>query len=77
MDIDPEYKGLVHTDATALLRPKTGLKDMFIDLQPGTDDAPVAQRGFTIPIRATAAGRQPGRDPRPSSTPTRATTCSC
>jgi phospholipid/cholesterol/gamma-HCH transport system substrate-binding protein len=26
-DIDPQYKNLVHTDATALLRPKTGLKD--------------------------------------------------
>ena len=35
MDIDPEYKDLVHTDATALLRPKTGLKDMFIDLAAG------------------------------------------
>ena len=53
MDIDPEYKDIVHTDATALLRPKTGLKDMFIDLQPGHDDAPVAKEGFTIPIRAT------------------------
>ena len=53
MDIDQEYKDLVHTNATALLRPKTGLKDMFIDLQPGGGDAPVAKRGFTIPIRAT------------------------
>jgi phospholipid/cholesterol/gamma-HCH transport system substrate-binding protein len=53
MDIDPEYKDLVHTNATALLRPKTGLKDMFIDLQPGGGDAPVAKRGFTIPISAT------------------------
>ena len=53
MDVDPEYKDLVHTNATALLRPKTGLKDMFIDLQPGGGDAPVAKRGFTIPISAT------------------------
>ena len=53
MDIDQEYKDLVHTDATALLRPKTGLKDMFIDLEPGRGDAPVAKEGFTIPIRAT------------------------
>ena len=35
MDIDPKYKDLVHTDATALLRPKTGLKDMFVQLDPG------------------------------------------
>ena len=53
MDLDPEYKDLVHTNATALLRPKTGLKDMFIDLQPGGGDAPVAKRGLTIPISAT------------------------
>ncbi len=53
MDLDPEFKDLVHTDANALLRPKTGLKDMFIDLDPGTDDAPVAKRGWTLPIRST------------------------
>ncbi len=53
MDIDPEYKDLIHTNASALLRPKTGLKDMFIDLEPGTDDAPTVKAGFTIPIRAT------------------------
>ena len=53
MDIDPEYADLVHSDASALLRPKTGLKDMFIDLEPGTDDAPRVKAGWTIPIRAT------------------------
>ena len=53
MQIDPEHSDLVHTDATALLRPKTGLKDMFIDLDPGTDGAPVADRGWTLPIRST------------------------
>jgi phospholipid/cholesterol/gamma-HCH transport system substrate-binding protein len=53
MDVDPEYKGIVHTDATALLRPKTGLKDMFIELNPGTKSAPVAKPGYTIPVRNT------------------------
>ena len=43
MDIDPKYKDLVHTDATALLRPKTGLKDMFVELNPGSKSAPVAK----------------------------------
>jgi phospholipid/cholesterol/gamma-HCH transport system substrate-binding protein len=43
MDIDPQYKNLVHTDASALLRPKTGLKDMFIELTPGTSRAPLMQ----------------------------------
>ena len=51
--LDPEYKDLVHTDATALLRPKTGLKDMFIELDPGTDKAPLAKRGWTLPVSNT------------------------
>ena len=53
MRIDPEFSELVHSDATALLRPKTGLKDMFVDLDPGTDGAPVVDRGWTLPIRST------------------------
>jgi len=53
MDIDQEYKHLIHTNATALLRPKTGLKDMFIEVDPGNHQAPVAKPGFTIPIGNT------------------------
>ena len=53
MRLDPGYKDLVHTDATALLRPKTGLKDMFIELDPGTDRAPLAERGWTLPVGNT------------------------
>ncbi len=53
MEIDREYEDMIRTDATALLRPKTGLKDMFIDLEPGTDGAPVAEEGWTIPVQAT------------------------
>jgi phospholipid/cholesterol/gamma-HCH transport system substrate-binding protein len=53
MSIDPQYKGLVHQDASALLRPKTGLKDMFVELTPGSNAAPVARPGWTIPISST------------------------
>jgi phospholipid/cholesterol/gamma-HCH transport system substrate-binding protein len=53
MDIDPEYDDLVHTDAKALLRPKTGLKDMFIEIDPGSSAAPVAKEGWTLPIQNT------------------------
>jgi phospholipid/cholesterol/gamma-HCH transport system substrate-binding protein len=53
MDVDPQYRHLVHTDATALLRPKTGLKDMFVELDPGTNRAPGATPGWTIPLRST------------------------
>jgi phospholipid/cholesterol/gamma-HCH transport system substrate-binding protein len=59
MVIDREYEGLVRQDATALLRPKTGLKDMFIDLEPGSDDAPAAGEGSTIPISSTAPDVNP------------------
>jgi phospholipid/cholesterol/gamma-HCH transport system substrate-binding protein len=53
MDIDPEFDDLVHTDATALLRPKTGLKDMFVSLNPGTAGAPLAKENWTIPVENT------------------------
>ena len=53
MDIDREYEDLVRTDATALLRPKTGLKDMFIALDPGSQDAPVAEENWAIPVENT------------------------
>ncbi len=59
MVIDHDYEGMVRTDARALLRPKTGLKDMFIDLEPGSDDAPAAKEGFTVPISATAPDVNP------------------
>lgn len=53
MDLDPEYDDLVHTDATAFLRPKTGLKDMFVELDPGSRKSPVAKESWTIPIQNT------------------------
>jgi phospholipid/cholesterol/gamma-HCH transport system substrate-binding protein len=59
MVIDREYEGMIRQDATALLRPKTGLKDMFIDLEPGSDDAPAAGEGFTLPVSATSPDVNP------------------
>jgi phospholipid/cholesterol/gamma-HCH transport system substrate-binding protein len=59
MDLDPGYKGFIHTDAGALLRPKTGLKDMFIELDPGSGRAPRAKAGWTVPIRNTAPDVNP------------------
>jgi phospholipid/cholesterol/gamma-HCH transport system substrate-binding protein len=52
MDIDRKYADMIRTDASALLRPKTGLKDMFVELDPGSDGAPV-EDGYTIPIKST------------------------
>lgn len=53
MSIDQKYRHLIHTDATALLRPKTGLQDMFVELNPGTASAPLAEPGYTIPLSQT------------------------
>ncbi len=53
MNIDSQYRHLIHTDATALLRPKTGLDDMYVELNPGTHGAPLAKPGFTLPVSAT------------------------
>jgi phospholipid/cholesterol/gamma-HCH transport system substrate-binding protein len=59
MVIDREYEGMVRQDATALLRPKTGLKDMFIDLEPGSDEAPAAGEDFTVPVSSTSPDVNP------------------
>ncbi|HVL95796.1 MAG TPA: MlaD family protein [Solirubrobacteraceae bacterium] len=55
MDIDREHAGLVKKDWHALLRPKTGLKDMFIEMMPprGGSKAGPAPEGFTLPIANT------------------------
>jgi phospholipid/cholesterol/gamma-HCH transport system substrate-binding protein len=53
VDIEPEFDDLIHRDATALLRPRTGLKDMYIQVFPGKEGEPVGE-GHTIPLRNTA-----------------------
>jgi phospholipid/cholesterol/gamma-HCH transport system substrate-binding protein len=43
----------VYRDASVLLRPKTGLKDMVAELTPGTKDAGELEEGQRIPIGQT------------------------
>jgi phospholipid/cholesterol/gamma-HCH transport system substrate-binding protein len=43
----------IYKNATALLRPKTGLNDMVIELDPGTRTAGEAPKGFTVPVNQT------------------------
>jgi phospholipid/cholesterol/gamma-HCH transport system substrate-binding protein len=59
LEIDQKYKHLIHQDGTALLRPKTGLKDMFIEVDPGSDKSPLMQPGDHIPITNTAPDIDP------------------
>ena len=44
----------VYRDATILLRPKTGLQDMFLELDPGSRAAGEYSEGSTIPVANTA-----------------------
>jgi phospholipid/cholesterol/gamma-HCH transport system substrate-binding protein len=53
MDIDREFLP-VYRDASILLRPKTGLKDMFLELDPGTPEAGEYDEGEAIPVANTA-----------------------
>ena len=51
LQIQPEYEGLIRADATALLRPKTPLKDMFLEVDPGRGKP--LDEGDTVPLRNT------------------------
>jgi phospholipid/cholesterol/gamma-HCH transport system substrate-binding protein len=52
MQVDEDYVPLIHDDATMLLRPKTGLQDMTIELDPGNGGGGV-EEGETIPLSRT------------------------
>jgi phospholipid/cholesterol/gamma-HCH transport system substrate-binding protein len=52
MDIEREH-ARVYRNATVLLRPKTGLKDMVAELNPGTPDAGKLPEGEAIPASQT------------------------
>lgn len=52
MGIDPEHAP-IYNDATVLLRPKTGLKDMYLALDPGTEGAGAIEEGGAIPVSNT------------------------
>lgn len=54
MQVDNEYAPLIHQDASVLLRPRTGLQDMVIELDPGTDGIPIVPEGFTVPLANSA-----------------------
>jgi phospholipid/cholesterol/gamma-HCH transport system substrate-binding protein len=57
-DMIDNHELQIRSDATAQLRPRTGLKDMFIELDPGTRGR-VLKSGSTLPIQNT----EPDVDP--------------
>ena len=53
LHLDQEYKDVVRRGTFALLRPRTGLKDMFLELNPTGEEEPLMKEGETIPIHST------------------------
>jgi phospholipid/cholesterol/gamma-HCH transport system substrate-binding protein len=51
LELESEYEDLIREDATALLRPKTALKDMFLEVTPGTGR--VVEEGGRISVANT------------------------
>ncbi len=76
MDIEPKYLELIHPNATLLLRPKTNLNDMIVEVDPGSGKGHI-EDGLQLPALAHRTERQPRRLPGAHSTPTRASTSSC
>ncbi len=52
MDVEPKYLKLIHPDATLLLRPKTNLNDMTVEITPGSGSGSVDD-GFRFPLSHT------------------------
>jgi phospholipid/cholesterol/gamma-HCH transport system substrate-binding protein len=53
MEIDNKYAPLIHDDASLLLRPKTGLNDMVVEVDPGTQSSPHVKENSTVPLADT------------------------
>ncbi len=52
MDVDREYLDLIHPNATLLLRPKTNLNDMTVEIDPGKGEETVSD-GHEFPLSRT------------------------
>ena len=69
LEIEREYEDLIREDATALLRPKTALKDMFVEVDPGRGAG--ARRGRAHPGARTRCRTSTRTRSTRRSTPTR------
>ena len=54
MNLTPKYAHYIYRDATALLRPKTGLKDETVEISPGSLSSGRVSGGYTIPVTQTS-----------------------
>jgi phospholipid/cholesterol/gamma-HCH transport system substrate-binding protein len=58
LDVEPRYAKLIHSDATFLLRPKTNLNDMVVEVTPGNSPRPMAD-GAHVPLSSTQPNVNP------------------
>jgi phospholipid/cholesterol/gamma-HCH transport system substrate-binding protein len=54
MKITPKYARYIYHDATMLMRPKTGLQDMTVEVNPGTPSSGQLHSGEVLPLAQTA-----------------------
>ena len=52
MEIQPKYMPLIHPNASMLLRPKTGLNDMIVEIEPGSGPKHI-ESGANFPLSQT------------------------
>jgi phospholipid/cholesterol/gamma-HCH transport system substrate-binding protein len=58
MEIDSDKASLINSDASLLLRPKTGLNDMVIEVSRGTSSQEIKE-GSTVPLASTQPNVNP------------------
>lgn len=59
LSIQEQYADLIHDDASLLLRPRTGLQDITVEVDAGSPDSPTVEDGDTIPVSQTQPNVQP------------------
>lgn len=57
MDVEPKYLKLIHPDASLLLRPKTNLNDMTVEISPGSKGDHI-EDGYEFPLARTEPSTQ-------------------
>jgi phospholipid/cholesterol/gamma-HCH transport system substrate-binding protein len=58
LGINEPYQELIRSDATMLLRPRTGLQDMTVEIDPGRS-GPAVEEGATVPLSQTEPNVMP------------------
>ena len=59
LSIEEQYADLIHDDASLLLRPRTGLQDITVEVDAGSEGAPTVEDGDAIPVSQTEPNVQP------------------